>query len=110
MSWNVGVLKNDVRFSDGCAERMRKYLDDEVFYSPGYTEYMVNENGEFCFEPTEGADFIDDCVIALLLEDGAEGEILFGDVEGRAGAFWGYRFRDGRCDKLKGRLVWEIER
>jgi len=107
MSWSIGVVKNDLKVSKECFEKLNAWAEDN-------DQCLYHNSGDgtigFDHDAMEhmSAPLYDDDFLGILKEYKVNGSVCFSSVEGDdAGENWGFQFTDGELKQLKGRLVWE---
>jgi hypothetical protein len=94
MSWNIGIIKNEVDVTQECVEELQSWLQDTLGECDDlYYDGKINFNEDW----HESMDFLFyEEAQAILRKHAVTGDICFGSLEGdNAGQFWGYRF-DGK--------------
>lgn len=102
MGWRIGCLKNTLTFPPECDSALIAWAD-----ANGHEQIVYR--GELQWGDLEHACWFmyEEEVIDIFVKHGTRGEVLWGSVDGdNAGSFWGWRFEEGRCVKLKGTLTW----
>lgn len=116
MSWRVSVLKNTLRVDVAALDELRSvddvvidvYQDDYDFEERSVADKDGRTTLYFDEDHMEHIDWLwNDGVAEILTRHNAEGEVLFGQVEGDGGPrFWGYRFDRSGMKKLHGEIAW----
>jgi hypothetical protein len=118
MSWRVHVLKNTLRVDVAALDELRS-ADDVVVdldldtYDDGDGDEAVEDGRTTLYFDEDHMEHIDwlwrDGVPDILIRHNAEGEVLFGQLEGDGGPkFWGYRFDKTGIRQLSGKISWRL--
>ena len=107
MGWQIAWIDNTVELTEECVEELETMAEDLGIYNP-------TQDGRLYFNPDnmEHMDFLwRDEIRELFLKHQVYGTVKFGSLDGdNFGQFWGYKFKDGVCTRLVGKLNWSKEK